>query len=72
MIVKKHDSIMAIVDKISKETNFVPIKSTHKIGDITHIFMKFILHELHKVTVSNRDAKFTSNFLKGLFQDLGT
>ena len=72
MIVKQHDSIMSILDKISKETNFVPIKSTHKTGDITRIFMKFILHKLHKVTVWDSDAKFTTNFLKGLFQDLGT
>ena len=32
----------------------------------------FKLHGLPKAIVSNRDVKFTSNFWKGLFVDLGT
>jgi hypothetical protein len=27
---KKHDSIMVGVDKLTKETNFIPVKTTHK------------------------------------------
>ena len=46
----------------------------HKIDDIAKIFMKeiFKLHGLLKAIVSDRDVKFTSNFWKGLFADLGT
>jgi len=32
----------------------------------------FKLHGLSKAIVSDRDVKFTSNFRKGLFADLGT
>ena len=47
---------------------------THKTNDIAKIFMKeiFKLHGLPKEIVSDRDVKFTSNFWKGMFVDLGT
>ena len=50
------------------------MKSTHKTDDIAKIFMKEILklHGLLKAIVSDRDVKFTSNFWKRLFADLGT
>ena len=38
---KKHnDSIMVVVDKLSKETHFIPVKSTYKVVYIADIFMK--------------------------------
>ena len=48
--------------------------SLYKTNVIEKIFMKeiFILHGFPKAIVSNRDVKFTSNFWKGLFADLGT
>lgn len=65
---------MVVVEKFSKASHFIPVKSTHKTSDILRIFMRevFKSHGLPKAIVSNRDAKFTSNFWKGLFQDLGT
>ena len=74
MTSRQHDSIMVMVDKLTKEAHFISVKSTHKIDDITKIFMKdiFKLHGFPKEIVSNRDVKFTSNFWKGLFVDLGT
>ena len=49
------------------------MNSTHKTDDIAKIFMKdiFKLHGLPKAIVSDKDVKFTSNFWKGLFVDLG-
>ena len=46
----------------------------HKTDDIAKIFMTDILklHGLPKEIVFDRDAKFTFNFWKGLFVDLGT
>ena len=69
---RQHDSIMVVVDKLTKETHFIPVNSMHKADDITKIFMKeiFKLHGLPKAIVSDRDVKFTSNFWKGLFADL--
>ena len=74
MRMTQHDSIMVVVDNLSKAAHFTPVKSTYKASDIARIFMKeiFILHWLPKAIVSDRDSKFTSSFWKGLFQDLGT
>jgi hypothetical protein len=41
---KKHDAIMLVVDKLSKETHFIPIKSTFKSIDVVDAFMKEIFH----------------------------
>ena len=71
---RQHDSIMVVVDKLTKVAHFIPVKSTYETDDIAKIFMKeiFKLHGLPKAIVSDRDVKFTSNFWKGLFADLGT
>ena len=67
---RQHDFVMVVVDKLTKAAHFIPIKT----DDIAKIFMKeiFKMHGLPKAIVSNRDVKFTSNFWKGLFADLGT
>ena len=74
MTLRQHDSIMVVVDKLTKAAHFIPVKSMHKTDDITKIFMKdiFKLHGFPKEIVSDRDVKFTSNFWKGLLVDLGT
>ena len=71
---RQHDSIMVVVDKLTKVAHFIAVKSTHKTDEIAKIFMKeiFKLHGLPKAIVFDRDVKFTSNFWKGLFVDLGT
>ena len=71
---RQHDSIMVVVDKLTKATHFIPVKSTPKTDDISNIFMKeiFKLHGLPKAIVSDKAVKFTSNFWKGLFADMGT
>ena len=71
---RQHDSIMVVIDKLTKEAHFIPVKSMHKTDDIANIFMKeiFKLHGLPRAIISDRDVEFTSNFWKGLFADLGT
>ena len=69
---RQHDSIIFLVDKLTKEAHFILVKSTHKIDDIANILMKeiFKLHGFPKAIVSDRDVeftskvKFTSNFWK--------
>jgi hypothetical protein len=70
---KMHDSIMVVVDKLTKAVHFIPLKTTHKATDVTDIFMKEVarLHGIPKMIVSDRDPKFTSNFWKGLFKGFG-
>ena len=71
---KNHDSIMVVVDKLSKATHFIPMHSTYKAVQIAHLFMKnvFRLHGLPKVIISDRDVKFTSTFWRTLLAELGT
>lgn len=73
-ITRLNESIKVIVDKMKKSSHFIHVKSIYKVKFIAAIFMKnvFKLHGFPKAIISNHDAKFTSNFWKGLFQELGT
>jgi hypothetical protein len=67
---KQHDSIMVVVDKITKAAHFIPLKTTHRAANVADIFLKEVarLHGIPKTIVSDRDPKFTSNFWRGLFK----
>jgi transposase InsO family protein len=67
---KQHDSIMVVVDKLTKDAHFIPLKTTQKVVDVVDIFLKEVacLHKIPKTIVSDRDPKFTSNLWKGLFK----
>jgi hypothetical protein len=69
---RQHDAIMVVVDKLSKETHFIPIKSTYKEIDVVDIFIReiFRLHGMPKTIISDQDVKFTSNFWKVYLQAL--
>jgi hypothetical protein len=71
---KQHDDIMVVVEKLSKDVGFFLVKSTYREIDIVSIFMKeiFRLHGMPKEIISDRDTKFTSNFLKCLFASFET
>jgi hypothetical protein len=71
---KKHDSIMVMVDKLTKAFHFIPVKLTHKETNIFYVCMRDIarLHDIPKTIVSDRDPKFTSKFWKRLFNGFGT
>lgn len=74
MKIRWHDTIMVVMDKLSKVVHFILVKSMHKTSDIARIFMKeiFRVHGLPKAIASDCDTKFSSNFWNGLLQDLGT
>jgi len=61
---RKHDAIMVVVDKLSKVAHFVHVKSTNSASEVAQVFIKeiIILHGIQKNIISDRDAKFTSNF----------
>jgi len=71
---RQHYSIMVVVDKLTKDTHFTPVKKTHKETNIAEIYMKEIarLHGVPKEILLDRDPTFTSNFWKGLFKGFGT
>jgi hypothetical protein len=71
---KKHDSIMVVVDKLTKVANFIPLKTTHKASNVVDIYMRELahFHGIPKKIVSDRDPKFTSKFWRRLFKGFGT
>eukprot|EP00253_Pinus_taeda_P033795 PITA_33795 len=71
---RNNDSIMVVVEKLSKAAHFIPVQSTYKAAQIAHVFMQnvFKLHGLPKTIISYRDVKFTSAFWRTLFAELGT
>ena len=73
MTVRQHDSIMVVGYTLAKASHFIPVKSTYKVDSIAKIFMKYFfrLHGFPKAIISNTDTKFTSNFWKISFVDLG-
>ena len=50
---RQHDSIMVVVEKLTKATHFILVKSMYKTYDIANIFMKeiFKLHGLPKAII---------------------
>jgi hypothetical protein len=63
---KQNDSIMVVIDKLSKSAHIILVKSTFKAINITEIFMKenFRLHGIPKMVIWDRDIKFASTFWK--------
>ncbi|KAA0054780.1 pol protein [Cucumis melo var. makuwa] len=66
--------IWVVVDKLTKSAHFVPGKSTYTASKWAQLYMSEIvrLHGVPVSTVSDRDARFTSKFWKGLQTAMGT
>ena len=71
---KQHESIMVVVDKLTKSSHFVHVQSIFKETNIAKVYMKEItrLHGIPKEIVLDHDPKFTSNFWKALFKEFST
>jgi hypothetical protein len=70
---KQHDSIMVVVEKLTKEAHFIPMKTKSKATSIAKIYMKEVsrIHGVPKKIISYIDSKFTSKFWQGLFKGFG-
>jgi hypothetical protein len=69
-----HDSIWVIVDRLTKDAHFLPVKTTghgRKLADL-YISQIISLHGVPKTIVSDRGPPFTSRFWKKLHEALGT
>ena len=71
---KQLDSIIVMVDRLSKVAHFIPVKTTYSSNEVAQVFIREIvrLHGIPKKIMSERDAKFTSKSWKELFSGLGT
>jgi hypothetical protein len=71
---KQHDAIMVVMDKLTKATHFITLKTTHKATYVVDIYMRELarLHGIPKTIVFDKAPKFTLMFWKCLFKGFGT
>ena len=69
-----HDTVYTVVDLLTKQVHFVPMKESISAHGVAMLFFNHIVrhHGLPKAIVSNRDRKFISRFWKTLFRLCGT
>jgi hypothetical protein len=69
-----YDSIWVVVDRLTKATHFIPVKTTYNSAVLAKLYMSpFVcLHGIPKKIVSNRGTQFTSHFWQQLHESLGT
>ena len=71
---QQHDAIAVFVDRFSKAAHFVACRTSCSAQDLADLFFKNVvrLHGLPVSIVSDRDARFCSQFWTQLFSRLGT
>jgi len=71
-IIVHHDSILLVVDRLTKVAHFILGNTTDDAPIVENRFSHEILklHGFLEVIISNRDSKFTSMFLKSLHKTL--
>ncbi|KAJ9512208.1 hypothetical protein QJQ45_012759 [Haematococcus lacustris] len=68
-----YDMVVTVVDKLSKMLHLIPTTATATAPDIAKLFFDHVFkHHLPEAIVSDRDPKFTSDFLTSLFHLTGT
>ena len=68
------NQIWVVVDRLTKTVRFIPIRDTWGASKLAEVYMKQIMtfHGVPTSIVSDRDAKFLSNFWKMFQEALGT
>jgi IS30 family transposase len=69
-----YDSIWVVVDRLTKATQFIPVKTTYNSIVLAELYMSRIvcLHGVPKKIMSDRGTQFTSHFWQQLHEALGT
>jgi transposase InsO family protein len=59
-----YDSMWVIVDRLTKDAHFIPVKMTYSRANLVELYMSQIvcLHGVPKKIVSDRGSQFTSKF----------
>ena len=68
------DLIMLVIDRFSKIAHFVAYHKANELSHVANLYFKDIIrpHGALRTIVSDRDAKFRSNFSRSLWHPLGT
>jgi hypothetical protein len=71
---RRHDSIFAVVDTLTKSAHFIPVRTTYQAPDIARVFISEIvrLHGMPKRIISDRGSVFTGRFWTSFQEALGT
>ena len=71
---KGFDSIMVVVDRVSKMAHFVPTRDTAMTQEVGQLYFDKVVkhHGMQKSIILDRDPKFTSRFWHALWKKLGT
>ncbi|MCO5614061.1 hypothetical protein L7F22_068342 [Adiantum nelumboides] len=69
-----HDGIWTVIDRLSKQAHFIPVKKTVKSDHLARLFVAqiFRLHGMPEMIVSDRDPRFTSLFWKAIWENVST
>jgi hypothetical protein len=69
-----YDLIWVIVDRLTKVTHFIPVKTTYSGAKLVELYMPRImcLHGVPKKIVSYRGSQFTSKFQEKLHESVDT
>ena len=70
----KYDSIWVIVDRLTKASHFLPVRTTYSTEDYAKWYLKEIvgLHGIPLAIITDRGAQFTAKFWKSFQEGLGT
>ena len=73
MTQNRYNTILAVVDRLTKVSHFIPGNLTKGAPEIAHKFIKeiFRLHGIPEKIISDKDARMTSRFWQILFSALG-
>ena len=71
---RQHDSIWVIVDRVTKSSHFLAVKTTDSAENYVKLYINEIvrLHGVPLSIISDRGPQFTSHFWKSFQKGLGT
>ena len=71
---KKHDSVWVVVDRLTKSTHFLLVRTDYSLDKMTELYIREIvrLHGIPILIISDRDMRFTLRFWGKLLEALGT
>jgi len=69
----RHDTVMTIVDSVSKRVHFVLTYTIVTVKEAARLFLHYVwkLHSLLRYVVSNHGPQFMASFTKELYRLLG-
>ena len=73
-MVKKHDVVWVIVDRLTKSAHFLDVRMTFTLEEFCRLYIRKIvrLYGVPVSIVSDRDPRFTAHFWKSFQRAMGT